>query len=45
VDALVPLALDDYCLTVSPYPWTAADIRGAYAAALALGGSRSFSKE
>jgi choline dehydrogenase len=45
VAALVPLALDDYCLTVSPYPWTAEDIRGAYAAALAVGPSRAFSKE
>jgi len=36
VDALVDLARDDYCLTVSPHTWTAADIRRAYADALAL---------
>jgi choline dehydrogenase len=36
VDALVELARDDYCLTVSPHTWTVADIRGAYADALAL---------
>jgi choline dehydrogenase len=45
VDALVPVAMDDYCLTVSPYPWTPEDVRGAYAAALAVGVSRAFSKE
>jgi len=45
LDALVPLALDDYCLTVSPYPWTARDIRGAYSAALGIGESRAISKE
>ncbi len=37
VDALVALARDDYCLTVSPHTWTDADIRRAYANALALG--------
>ena len=37
VDALVPLALDDYCLTVSPHAWSDADVRGAYAAALPSG--------
>ncbi len=42
---LVPLALDDYCLTVSPHTWSAADVRGAYDHALAMGVSRSFSKE
>jgi len=36
LDALVGLALDDYCLTVSPHAWTAGDIRLAYANALAL---------
>ena len=36
VDALVALARDDYCLTVSPHTWTGADIREAYADALAL---------
>jgi choline dehydrogenase len=45
MEGLVPLALDDYCLTVSPYPWAAQDVRGAYAAALAIGPSRAFSKE
>jgi choline dehydrogenase len=37
VDALVALARDDYCLTVSPHTWTDADIRRAYADAVALG--------
>ena len=37
VDALVALARDDYCLTVSPHTWTDADIRRAYTDALALG--------
>jgi choline dehydrogenase len=37
VDALVALALDDYCLTVSPHTWSEGDIRRAYADALALG--------
>lgn len=45
VDVLVPIALADYCLTVSPYPWTAKEIRGAYEAALQIGASRVFSKE
>jgi len=45
VDALVPVALDDYCLTVSPYPWSADDVRGAYAAALGMGASRVFTNE
>jgi choline dehydrogenase len=44
VDALVPLARDDYCLTVSPHAWSEADIRRAYAEALALGPRGSFSK-
>ena len=43
VDALVDLARDDYCLTVSPHTWTAADIRRAYADALALGARGSAS--
>jgi len=43
VDALVAIALDDYCLTVSPHAWSAADVRSAYDAALAVGSSRSFS--
>jgi alcohol dehydrogenase len=45
LDVLVPIALADYCLTVSPYPWTAGDVRGAYEAALRVGASRVFSKE
>ena len=45
VDDLVPVALEDYCLTVSPYPWTAQDIRRAYSAAVGLGSSRAFSKK
>ncbi len=42
VDALVPLALDDYCLTQSPHAWSDADVRAAYAAALRVGSSRAF---
>jgi choline dehydrogenase len=45
VEALVPVALADYCLTVSPYPWSADDIRGAYVAALGMGASRVFANE
>jgi alcohol dehydrogenase class IV len=37
IEALVALARDDYCLTVSPHTWTDEDIRRAYADALALG--------
>lgn len=44
VDALVALARDDYCLTVSPHAWTEDDIRSAYAHALALGSRGPFSK-
>jgi alcohol dehydrogenase len=44
VDALVPLAQDDPCLTVSPHTWSEGDIRRAYADALALGSRGSFSK-
>jgi choline dehydrogenase len=44
VDALVALARDDYCLTVSPHAWSEGDIRRAYADALALGSRGSFSK-
>ena len=36
VDAMVPAALDDYCLGVDPLDWTEADVRGAYDAAVAL---------
>jgi choline dehydrogenase len=45
VEGLVPIALEDYCLTLSPHAWTAQDIRGAYLQALSLGVSRAFSKE
>ena len=31
IDAMVPAALDDYCLSVDPLDWTEADVRGAYA--------------
>ena len=41
IEALVAVALDDYCLTVSPHVWSEADVRSAYAAALAVGASRS----
>jgi alcohol dehydrogenase len=43
VDSLTEVALGDYCLTVSPHAWTAGDIRRAYANALAIGTSRTFS--
>jgi choline dehydrogenase len=36
VDRLTALALDDFFQTRSPQPWTAAEIRGAFEAALAL---------
>jgi alcohol dehydrogenase len=36
VDQLVDLALQDYCLTVNPRTWDAADIRQAYGEALAV---------
>jgi alcohol dehydrogenase len=44
VDALVALARNDPCLTVSPHAWTERDIRAAYADALALGSRGTFSK-
>lgn len=44
VDAFVALARDDYCLTVAPHEWNDADIRRAYAEALALDSRGSFSK-
>jgi choline dehydrogenase len=44
IDRLVALAREDYCLTVSPHTWTDADIRRAYADALALDGRASNSK-
>ena len=43
VDGLVEVALEDYCLTVSPHAWTAPDVRRAYAKALAIGTRRTFS--
>ena len=36
IDAMVPAALDDYCLSVDPLDWSEADVRGAYDAAFAL---------
>jgi choline dehydrogenase len=36
VDALTPLALDEYFMTVDPHRWTADDVRQAYGAALAV---------
>jgi alcohol dehydrogenase class IV len=36
LDALVALALDDYCLGVDAHRWSEQDVRGAFAAALAL---------
>ncbi len=36
LEALMPAALDDYCLTTNPHRWSEADVRGAYAAAFAL---------
>jgi alcohol dehydrogenase len=36
VEALVPAAVDDYCLAVDGHDWTEAEVRGAFAAAVAL---------
>jgi alcohol dehydrogenase class IV len=36
LERLVELSLADYCLTVNPRVWTEADVRRAYADALAL---------
>jgi choline dehydrogenase len=36
LDALTPLALEEYFMTVDPHRWTAEDVRGAYEAALAV---------
>ena len=36
LDVLTPLALEEYFMTVDPHRWTAADVRGAYEAALAV---------
>jgi alcohol dehydrogenase len=38
IEAMVPAALDDYCLSMDPLDWSEADIRGAYDAAWALSG-------
>ncbi len=38
VDALTPLALADYCLSVDAHAWTAEDVRTAYTAAVTGGG-------
>jgi choline dehydrogenase len=43
VDGLIEVALDDYCLIVSPHAWTAGDVGRAYAQALAIGTRRTFS--
>jgi choline dehydrogenase len=43
VAGLVPIALDDYCLAMSPHAWTEQDVRRAYADALTQGSSRRFS--
>jgi choline dehydrogenase len=38
LDRLTDLSLTDYCITVSPHRWSAADVRLAYEGALALSG-------
>ena len=38
IDAMVPAALDDYCLSVDPLEWDEADVRGAFEAAWTLAG-------
>lgn len=38
IEALVPAAVDDYCLAVDAHDWTEADVRGAFEAAVALSG-------
>ncbi len=38
VEALVPAAVDDYCLTVDAHAWSEAEVRGAFEAAVALSG-------
>jgi hypothetical protein len=30
IEAMVPAALDDYCLSMDPLDWSEADVRGAY---------------
>jgi hypothetical protein len=41
LDALTELALEDFFHTQSPEPWTADELRGAFAAALAQPERRS----
>ena len=36
LDELTELALDDYFMTESPHPWSADEVRAAFAAALAV---------
>jgi alcohol dehydrogenase len=36
LDTLTELALADYFITMAPAPWTAVDVRGCFASALAL---------
>jgi choline dehydrogenase len=38
IEALVPAAVEDYCLTVDAHDWSEADVRGAFEAAVALSG-------
>jgi hypothetical protein len=38
VEALVPAAVDDYCLAVDAHEWSEAEVRGAFQAAVALSG-------
>ena len=38
IEAMVPAALDDYCLSMDPLDWNEADVRGAYDAAWGLSG-------
>ncbi|MGH3073531.1 MAG: alcohol dehydrogenase, partial [Gaiellales bacterium] len=36
IEALVPAAVEDYCLAVDGHDWSEADVRAAFAAAVAL---------
>ena len=36
IEALVPAAVEDYCLTVDAHDWSGADVRAAFGAAVAL---------
>jgi len=38
IEALVPAAVEDYCLTVDAHAWSEAEVRGAFEAAVALSG-------